>query len=287
MQDDETGEYDKKEYKEVLIYANFLRAFSEYAGIGGETRFLDKVIKNLGQYRALMDTILTPKKKSASVIGKLQKNRYVWHVLPDTTHIYRLHSINYEKGKKTKYVKLPINDIEIGSLDGLPEGDKKAEINFIMQQLRSASNKMAPVMVEKYAFVNKPKYIEDFYDLFKYQDKAPVSLFVHSIDSVFKDKVKAYFLKAEQGDILTNHDSYSPHSQFAFDFMDKYVQTFKEVMSNREGLKNFYEAFSVSNDINAGSKEYQNILNTRCSEKEFQNIMNIPNEYWINMIWNI
>jgi len=118
-------------------------------------------------------------------------------------------------------------------------------------------------------------------------DKAPISLFIHGLDSTIKDKVKEYFLLAEQGEILTNHDSFSPHSQFAFDFLDVYIQTFKDIMVQEDLLKRFAETYNLTSVEIISDSDWIELQKSRASQEEIKKIVDIPNEYWISMIWNV
>ena len=115
-------------------------------------------------------------------------------------------------------------------------------------------------------------------------DKAPISLFIHSQDSTVKDVVQDFFLRAKQGELITNHDSYSPHGQFAFTFFDVYIEAFKDIMKDEKHLVKFIEAFNMLKG-NYENQELMKILEQRSPQLEIMDILHIPNEFWINLIW--
>ena len=117
-------------------------------------------------------------------------------------------------------------------------------------------------------------------------DKAPISLFIHSQDSTVKDVVLDFFMKAKQGELITNHDSYSPHGQFAFTFFDVYIEAFKDIMKDENHLAKFIKAFTIAGE-EINNHFLMKILEQRSPQLEIMDILHIPNEFWVNLIWNV
>jgi hypothetical protein len=302
---EELDEFDinKEEWETVLIFANILRLVAEKKK-DLEYQILGKVVTGLGLYRTFWDTLLDPtiqKKYTEEYIKDNEK--YYWYPLPDILRVNRQRIISYNNNKKSKSQAILVADLPIRYTDrdiydeklATPEkphdigwGEVFTDRDSFFEVLGMYWNVTRDEFyAQNYAKIQKTAYIENSSWKNRNMDKAPISLFIHGLDSTIKDKVKEYFLLAEQGEILTNHDSFSPHSQFAFDFLDVYIQTFKELMVQEDLLERFAKAYNITDQqlkMFSGWSELQSI---RASQEEIKKIIDIPNEFWINMIWNV
>jgi hypothetical protein len=93
-------------------------------------------------------------------------------------------------------------------------------------------------------------------------------------------------MKAKQGELITNHDSYSPHGQFAFTFFDVYIEAFKDIMKDEKHLAKFIKAFTIAGE-EINNHFLMKILEQRSPQLEIMDILHIPNEFWVNLIWNV
>jgi hypothetical protein len=69
--------------------------------------------------------------------------------------------------------------------------------------------------------------------------------------------------------------------------MDIYVQTFKDIMVQKDLHERFAKAYNITGQqlkMFSGWNELQSI---RASQGEIKKIIDIPNEYWLSMIWNV
>jgi hypothetical protein len=298
-------EFNEEEWETVLIFANILRLVAE-RDKDLEYVILDKVVKNLGTYKQFWDKLLNPRvQKEYSEKYIKDTKKYYWYPLPDILRVNRQRVISYNSGKKSKSSATLLADISYKALTfhqvmkdtsfATPEnpcnlgwGEKFIDKDTVFE-INSMYNtiKRDEFYFKNYAYIYKTAYLENTPWKNRNMDKAPISLFIHGLDSTIKDKVKEYFLLAEQGEILTNHDSFSPHSQFAFDFLDVYIQIFKDFMIQEDLLERFAKAYNITDQqlkMFSGWSELQSI---RASQEEIKKIIDIPNEFWINMIWNV
>ena len=298
----------EEEWKVVKIFASLLRIMTETSK-DLEYEVLNKVIVGLGTYRSFWDNFLHPFAQRILTEEEVkQTKKYHWYPLPNTLRVSRQKVISYSGGKKSKSIMYPLSNLIDDSFVTNKEMHfklyklKQQNKSYTLPWGQTESAKTALTLknylhiiknkggyyLKEYAFIYKKPFLENNPNVYKRNmDKAPISLFIHGLDSTIKDKVKEYFLKAEQGEILTNHDSYAPHSQFAFDFMDIYVQTFKDIMVQEDLLERFAEAYNLTEFQLSELGDWIELQKLRASQEEIKKIIDIPNEFWINMIWNV
>jgi hypothetical protein len=256
----------------------------------------------LGNYRGAIKTILERNHYFFKKLPKedsIPKDKYNWEFIKGYKRVYRLKAIKYENGKKIKRKATLLSSYDFvergGDVDKLddfilkhgfskPNDSMYTTLSF-MQQV----GKFRLTNVFKQAVHTEPAYIEKVLKPYSNNkqysiDKAPISLFIHSQDSTVKDVVLDFFLRAKQGELITNHDSYSPHGQFAFTFFDVYIEAFKDIMKDEKHLAKFIEAFNMLKE-NYENQELMKILEQRSPQLEIMDILHIPNEFWINLIW--
>jgi hypothetical protein len=299
--------FNKEEWETVLIFANILRLFAEKDKYL-EYEVLNNVVKGLGEYRKFWDNMLNPHFQQIHTEKEIkEKKKYYWYPLPNVLRVNRQRIISYSGNKKSKQVTLHLSELfqqeefqdTLDTIIELQKAEQNGEDYTLPWKekvpahsgllLRKYVNKIKSqkFYYDEYAKIKKTAYIENFPNEKRHPDKSPLSFFIQGLDSTIKDKVKEYFLLAEQGEILTNHDSFSPHSQFAFDFLDVYIQTFKELMVQEDLLERFAKAYNLTDQQLKMFPGWSKLQSIRASQEEIKKIIDIPNEYWINMIWNV
>ena len=298
----------EEEWKVVRIFASLLRIMTETSK-DLEYEVLNKVIVGLGTYRSFWDNFLHPFAQRILTEEEVkQTKKYHWYPLPNVLRVSRQKVISYSGGKKSKSIIYPLSNLidnpfvtnkemqfklfklkQQNKSYTLPWGQTElAKTALTLKNYLHVIKNKGGYYLKEYAFIYKKPFLENNPNVYKRNmDKAPISLFIHGLDSTIKDKVKEYFLKAEQGEILTNHDSYAPHSQFAFDFMDIYVQTFKDIMVQENLHERFAEAYNLTEFQLSELDNWVELQKLRASQEEIKKIVDIPNEHWLHMIWNV